>query len=294
MAVQSEVKPRPVVETTNSKIRGFVGILLRRTSSKIGIITLAGIIIFVVVGQLVTPYSPFAATGPINNPPSVAHVFGTDYLGHDVFSEVVFGAFPTFGISLAAAIISVVIGFVVGAFSGYYGKLEGLLGGTTDIVLTFPILPVILLVGELFPATDLLISALLGILLWPPLSRAVRSQVASLKQRPYVEAARTSGVSDFQIVLTIMIPQVIFLAVAYLIINLSIATVVVTAVEFLGVGNPNAVDLGTILYWAQQFAFTAGAWWWFLAPGVLIAVFAIALSLIGFSMEEVLNPRLRK
>ena len=268
--------------------------IFRRASSRIGIGTLVAIIIFVIAGQLLTPFDPTASSGSLNVPPSTIHPFGTDYLGRDVFSQVVFGAFPTFGISLVASIISVAIGFFVGAFSGYYGRLEGLLGGTTDIFLTFPILPVILLVGELYPATDLLIETLLGILLWPPLSRAVRSQVSSLKQRPFVEAAKTSGVRDLEIVWSIMIPQVIFLAVAYLIINLSISTVVVTAIEFLGVGDPNAVNLGTILYWAQQFAFTAGAWWWFLAPGVLIAVFAVALSLIGFAMEEVLNPRLRK
>lgn len=288
---EPHAKPK---EFVYSRIRTPIGLLFRRSSAKIGIITLIGIVAFVLLGQAINPYSPYAATGPINHPPYEVHYFGTDYLGHDVFAQVVNGAFPTFGISLAAALISVAIGFFAGAFSGYYGKLEGLLGGATDIVLTFPILPIILLVGELFPVSDLFIAALLGILLWPPLARAVRSQVTSLKQRPYVEAAKTSGVSDLQIVWSIMIPRVIFLAVAYLVINLSIATVVVTAIEFLGVGNPNADNLGTILYWAQQFAFTAGAWWWFLAPGVLIAVFAVALSLIGFSMEEVLNPRLRK
>jgi peptide/nickel transport system permease protein len=288
---------RPLAKPKQSayhRVRASFSVLFRRSSAKIGIITLIGIIVFVLVGQAINHYSPNAVTGPINHPPYASHYFGTDYLGHDVFAQVVNGAFPTFGISLAAAIVSVAIGFFAGAFSGYYAKMEGLLGGATDIVLTFPILPIILLVGELFPVSDLFIAGLLGILLWPPLARAVRSQVASLKQRPYVEAAKTSGVSDFEIVWSIMIPRVIFLAVAYLVINLSIATVVVTAIEFLGVGNPNADNLGTILYWAQQFAFTAGAWWWFLAPGILIAVFAVALSLIGFSMEEVLNPRLRK
>lgn len=269
-------------------------ILLHRPSSLIGIGTLAAILIFVIAGQLLTPYPPTLTSSSLNAPPSSAHLFGTDYLGKDVFSQVVFGAFPTFGVSLAAAFISVGIGFFVGVFSGYYNRLEGLLGGTTDVFLTFPILPIVILVGELFIATDVLIAVLLGILLWPPLSRAVRTQVASLKQRPYVEAAKTSGVRDLRIVWAIMVPQVFFLAVAYLVINLSISTVIVTAVEFLGVGNPNAVNLGTILYWAQQYAFLPGDWWWFVAPGALIAAFAVALSLIGFAMEEVLNPRLRR
>ncbi len=280
--------------TLRRRVFPFFSFLPRRPSALIGITTLAVVIIFVIIGQVLTPYSPTLTSGPANSPPTTIHLFGTDYLGKDVFTQVVFGAFPTFAVSLGAAFISVFIGFFGGVFSGYYNKLEGLIGGTTDVFLTFPILPIVILVGELFIATDTLIALLLGILLWPPLSRAVRAQVSSLKQRPYVEAAKTSGVKDLRIVWTIIIPQVFFLAVAYLVINLSISTVIVTAVEFLGVGNPNAVNLGTILYWAQQYAFIFGDWWWFVAPGILIAIFAVALSLIGFSMEEVLNPSLRR
>jgi peptide/nickel transport system permease protein len=268
--------------------------VFHRPSALIGIATLVAILLFVILGQFLTPYAPtHSFVGDPNSPPSSAHPFGTDFVGHDVFSQVVYGAFPTFAASLISAVISVLIGFFAGVFSGYYGKLEAIIGGGTDVFLTFPILPLIILFGELYVAKDITIALVLGILLWPPLARAVRAQVSSLKQRPYVEAARTSGVSDLRIVWTIMIPQVVFLAVAYLVINMAVSTVIVTAVEFLGVGDPNAINLGAILYWAQQDAFTAGAWWWFLAPGALIALFAVALSLIGFAMENILNPRLR-
>ncbi len=269
--------------------------LFHRPSAIIGLVTLVAVVVFVILGEHLTPYNPSQTfVGPINAPPTAQHPFGTDYIGHDVFSQVVFGAFPTFAASIISALISVLIGFFAGVFSGYYGKLDSIVGGSTDVFLTLPILPLIILFGELYIATDFVIALLLGLLLWPPLSRAARAQVASLKQRPYVEAAKTSGVSNLRIVFSIMIPQVVFLAVAYLVINMAISTVIVTAVEFLGVGNPNAINLGAILYWAQQDAFVAGDWWWFLAPGVIIALFTVALSLVGFSMENVLNPRLRR
>jgi peptide/nickel transport system permease protein len=279
-------------ETLNifGKIRAT---LWHNTPSKIGLVTIVAIFAFIFAGRILVPYPPDAITGAPYHPPDLAHPFGTDYLGRDLLSQVVWGAVPTFAVSVASAIISVGIGFPAGLFSGYFTKMEPLLGGTTDIFLAFPILPLIVLMGELFVATNLLLIVILGILLWPPLARAVRAQVQSLKTRPYVEAAKISGVGDMRIVSSIMVPQTMFLAVAYTVINISLSTIIVTAVEFLGVGNPNAISLGSILYWAQDYAFTAGAWWWILAPGVIIALFAVGLGLMGFSLERVLNPRLR-
>ena len=99
--------------------------------------------------------------------------------------------------------------------------------------------------------------------------------------------------SDFQIIRKIMIPEVTSLAIAYFVLTVSAAVVLVTALQFLGVGNPTEVSWGSMLYWAQQFAFYAGDWWWILAPGVSITLVALAFALIGFSVEEVMNPRLR-
>lgn len=282
-------------KTKLSAARGMISSLFHNLSALVGIVILVALVLFIIVGQFATPYSPtHSFAGLPNSPPSNSHPFGTDFVGHDVFSQVVYGAFPTFYVSVIAAVVSVLIGFFAGIFSGYFGKLEGAIGGATDVFLAFPILPLLILVGELYVATELLVALFLSILLWPPLSRAVRAQVASLKQRPYVEAAKTSGIGDLRIIWTIIVPQVFFLGVAYLIINTSVSIIVVTAVEFLGVGNPNAVNLGSILYWAQQYAFTAGDWWWFVAPGALIALFSVSLSLVGFSMENLLNPRMRR
>jgi peptide/nickel transport system permease protein len=141
--------------------------------------------------------------------------------------------------------------------------------------------------------TDTLIIVILIVVLWPAIGRAIRSQVLSVKERPYVESGKLSGMSDFEIIRRVIIPEVAPIAIAYFVLTVAAAIVLVTALEFLGVGNPNIVSWGSMLYWAQNFAFYRGDWWWILAPGISVTLVATGFALIGFSVEEVMNPRLR-
>jgi peptide/nickel transport system permease protein len=263
-----------------------------KKSSKVGAGIIIAILLLIFVGPFAIPYSPYAQFIP-NHAPSLAHPFGTDSFGHDMLSQIVWGAYPSLVVALIAAFGSVAIGFVFGVFSGYYAKLDGPLSGTTDIVLTLPLLPVMVLIASLFIASNALIAAMLILFLWPPVSRAVRAQVLAVKHFPYVETARISGLSNLKIVRRVIVPEVGSIAIAYMILNLSIGIVLVTALEFLGVGNPNIVSWGSILYWAQNNAFLAGDWWWIVEPGLMISLIATGLALIGFSLEEIMNPRLR-
>ncbi len=267
--------------------------LLKSKASKVGTAIILAFIVLMVVGPFLTPYSPYQTSIAHNNPPSAAHPLGTDYIGHDVLSQVIYGSYLSLLVAVLAASGSVAIGLLVGVMSGYFRKLEGLLTGVADVILTFPPLPLMILLGELYPATTTLITAILVVVLWPVVARAIRSQVLSLKERPYVESAKTSGMSNLQIIRRIMIPEVASLAIAYFVLTVSAAIVLVTALQFLGVGNPNEVSWGSMLYWAQQFAFYYGDWWWILAPGLSITLVALAFALLGFSVEEVMNPRLR-
>ncbi len=167
------------------------------------------------------------------------------------------------------------------------------MSGAADIIVTFPPLPLLILVGMISPNIGNLIIIALIAVLWAPVGRAVRSQVLSVRKRPFVDAAKASGMSDLKIVMKIMIPETASIAFAYFILDVAVAIIIVTALEFLGVGNPNQVSWGSMFYWGEQFAFPAGAWWWVLAPGVSILIVAMSLALIGFSIEEALNPRLR-
>ncbi|MHB8566165.1 MAG: ABC transporter permease [Nitrososphaerales archaeon] len=277
----------------SSVLKPISTILFKKTTSKVGTILLVGFLAVIFIGPFVIPYSPTLYSSDRFSPPSLTHLLGTDNLGHDVLSQVVYGAYPSLIVSLLSAIGGALIGLFAGVVGGYYTKAEGFVSGAADIIVTFPPLPLLILVGLISPNIGYLIIVALIAVLWAPVGRAVRSQVLSVRKRPFVDAAKASGMSDFKIVMKIMIPETASIAFAYFVLDTAVAIIIVTALEFLGVGNPNVVSWGSMFYWSYEFAFAAGAWWWVLAPGVSITIVALSLALIGFSIEEALNPRLR-
>jgi peptide/nickel transport system permease protein len=268
--------------------------LFKTKAAKAGGILILAFFVLMALGPYVTPYNPYTSGPEINSPPSYSHPFGTDYLGHDVLSQVIYGAYPSMLAGILAALGAVAIGAIVGLIAGYFRKLEGILTGAADIILTFPPLPLMVLLGSIYPATTPLIIAILILVLWPVVARSIRSQVLSLKERPYIDSSKTSGMGNFEIIWRVILPNITPLAIAYFVLMVASAIVLTTALQFLGVGNPDQVSWGSMLYWAQQFAFYSGDWWWILAPGLSITLVATGFALIGFSVEEMTNPRLRK
>jgi peptide/nickel transport system permease protein len=268
--------------------------VFRSKQSKVGGGILLAIALMIAVGSVVEPYSPNAFTSNINAAPTLAHPFGTDYIGHDLLSQVIFGAFPSLVVSLAAAIGTSIIGLLAGILAGYYGKLDLVIGGGGDVVLSFPALALLIMVGLILPFSNVLLVTMLILVLWPTVSRSVRPQVIALKQLPYVEASRMAGASDFRIIMKVIMPAVGAIGFAYFIINSSLALIFTTILELLGIGNPSAVTWGSILYWAQNYAYTLGDWWWIFFPGAIITLVVVALALLGFSAEEIFDPRLRR
>ena len=246
-----------------------------------------------IVGPLVYHVSPSKTTSGQDLPPSAAHPFGTDFLGRDELAQLIWGSYPSLFISVSAAIGAVFVGLIAGVLAGYFQKAEPFFTGAADVILTFPGIPLLVLIGSLFVVNDPLIALLLILILWAPVARTIRSTVLSVKERPFVEAARTSGMSKWQVIRRVIIPQVAPIAIAYFVIVVAIAIVLVTSLEFLGVGNPNEVTWGSMLYWAQQYAFFTGSWWSIVVPGLSISLVAAGFALIGFSVEEISDPRLR-
>ena len=274
------------------KSKSVLRILFKKKTTIAGMIIILGIVVFITLGPFLDPYPPLSISGALNQPPSLGHPFGTDYQGHDLLSQIVWGAYPSLGVALEAALGSVLLGFFAGVVGGYFDKVGGVISGLTDITLTFPILPIIILIASLFVPTDQLISLLLVAFLWAPVARSVRAQVLSVKKMAFVDAAKTNGMGEFDIMLRVVAPEVSSLAVAYFIISVSVGVILVTALQFLGVGNPNSISWGSTLFWAQQYGFDYGDWWWVLEPGLIISIVATGFALIGYSVEEVMNPRL--
>jgi peptide/nickel transport system permease protein len=267
--------------------------LFATNQSKAGV-ALILISLSVIVGGIVfSHYSPYDTTLP-NQPPSLTYPLGTDFEGHDLWTQVAWGAFPSLTVALISSLGIALVGFFLGVTGGYFQRSGSIIAGLSDTVMSLPHLPLLIVIGSLFVVSDQLIVASLILIFWPLVCRTLRNQVQTIKTLPFVDSARMSGLSDWQIIWRVIVPQVSSLAVAYFIINLSLGIVIVTTLEFLGVaGSPLTVSWGSILYWAQQFGFFAGDWWWVIMPGTIISITISGFALVGLSIERIANPRLR-
>jgi peptide/nickel transport system permease protein len=240
------------------------------------------------------PISP--TTGAPFEPPNAHFWFGTDNLGRSVYTMTIYGSRISLTVGLAATIISMVIGALLGIVAGYYGGwLESVLMRLTDWFLVLPWLALAIVLASVLGRSLAIIILVIGITSWPGTARIVRAQVLSVKTRPYVERARALGASDWHLIVHHILPNVGPLIFANTILTVAIAILSESTLAFLGLGDPLSISWGTML----EFAFNAGAattgkWWWLLPPGLAIVLVVLAFTMCGFALDEILNPKLRE
>ncbi|MGZ8652700.1 MAG: ABC transporter permease [Actinomycetota bacterium] len=229
-------------------------------------------------------------------PPSSEFWFGTDHLGRSVYTMTVWGARISLTVGLAATIISMVIGALIGIAAGYYGGwLETGLMRLTDWFLVLPWLALAIVLASVLGRSLTIIILVIGITSWPGTARIVRAQALSVKTRPYVERSRALGASNWHLITRHIMPNVGPLIFANTILTVAIAILSESTLAFLGLGDPLSISWGTML----DFAFSAGAattgkWWWLLPPGLAIVFVVLAFTMCGFALDEILNPKLRE
>ncbi|HXY83424.1 MAG TPA: ABC transporter permease [Candidatus Saccharimonadales bacterium] len=266
----------------------------RRAQVGFGIIILFSVL--ALTAPIISPYSPYAfpAPGRPYLPPSGKFFLGTDYLGEDVFSEIIYGARVSMLVGIAVAFLATTFGTLVGVVAGYYGKLvdEGLMRAT-DVVLILPSLPLMIILAAYLGPSLQTVVLVLTVTTWPLVARVVRSQTLSLRERPFADSERVAGASDFRIITKILMPNLATIIAANAVLMVTTAIVGEAALDFIGLGDITVVSWGTMLYWAQSYAIFNGAWWWVIAPGVCIVLVGLGFVLISVSIESVFNPRLR-
>lgn len=227
--------------------------------------------------------------------PGLGHWFGTTNLGRDIFSQLVIGTRAALIVGLIAAVVVAVIGTVVGLVSGYFGGwLDAVLMRVADVALGIPFLPfVILMAGFRGPRTS---NVILGIalLLWPNTARVIRSQVLSVRERAFVEAARVTGASTTRILFVHVAPNILPLSFLYGSIAVGWAILTEASIAFLGFGPSDQVSWGYMLqdaYGSQ--ALSRGDYCWFVPPGVCIVLVVVAGFFISRGYEEILFPKLK-
>lgn len=267
-------------------------------SNKMGMIGLSVLTFFIfiaVFAHYIAPYDPYEFSLDVNAPPSLKHPLGTNDAGQDIFSELIYGARISLLVGFLAAFVSTFIGGSIGILAGYFKKLDGILMRITDIFLVIPSFPLmILLAAYLGPSINTVI-LVIGILSWPYTARVIRSQVLSLRERTFVESAKVIGASDFYILRAYILPNVMPLLFANMVLNVSGAIVSEAGLAFLGLSDVTYKSWGMILYFARiRGGFIRGAYWWWVPPGLCIATVVLAFTLVGYALDEILNPRLRK
>jgi peptide/nickel transport system permease protein len=224
------------------------------------------------------------------------HVLGTDQLGRDVFSQLVIGVRITLVIGLVATTITMGIGTLIGLFAGYYGGLaDSILMRLTDVFFVIPGLVIMLILGAILPPSVYTLIFVIGIFSWPSTARIVRGQVLTIKERGYIERVRAVGGSNVYIMGKHVLPAVAPLVVANTVLVTAYAILSEVVLDFFGLGDPSMVSWGTMLYQAfGSGAMSNNLWWLVFPPGILVIFLLLGVSLMGYAMDEIANPRLRR
>jgi len=276
-----------------------VGYLRRNLSLVVGIALLSALGLFVIIGHLVVDTSksrPLSA--PAVQAPSLAHPFGTDRQGRDLFATMVAGTPLTLRIGFIAGMLGVGIGAILGFASAYYrGRLDAVVRGVVDIGLTVPGLLVLILIAVSLRRglTVNQMAIIVASLAWLNPARTIRAQVLSLRERGYVEVARLSGMSGPEIIVKELMPNLLPYLAATLVNSVSSAILASIGLEVLGLGPIDSPTLGMTLYWVNfNAALINGWWWWWTAPITIILVVFLGLFFLTVGLDEIANPRLRR
>ncbi len=293
------VMPPEAAPPSGTRMRDL-GLYLRRNRPLvIGLFLLSIIVIFVIVGSIVTdPEDATPLSFKPSQPPSAEHWMGTDRLGKDILAVMTEGTPQTIRIGLIAGTIGVFIGTVLAFFSGYYGGVfDTFTRSTVDILRTVPALLVLVIIAISIPGTMSvgMMALIVAALAWLGPTRVLRSQVLVIRQQSYVELARFSGMSGPEIIVKEMMPNLMPFIVAVFITSVSGAILASIGLEALGLGPFEANTLGMTIYWNIWYASLINGWWWWWSPPIVIIVLLfVGLFLISQGLDEWANPRLRK
>ncbi|MDQ0642748.1 ABC transporter permease [Microbacterium murale] len=261
--------------------------------------------LFLVVGiALFGLVAPFFTTDPTVirdiglTGPSAEHLLGTTQTGQDVFAQLAIATRGSLEIGLIVGVLATVL-------SAFFGILGAYIGGFADeafsllsnVFLVIPGLPLVIVISGFVPAEARglwTIAVVLAITSWAGSARVLRAQTLSIRSRDYVDASKVAGERAWRVIVVEILPNLLPVLASQFVFAVIAAILGEAGLSFLGLGASNSSTLGTMLFYAQNgFALSLGAWWWFVPPGLVIALFGMGLSLVNFSIDEIINPKLK-
>jgi peptide/nickel transport system permease protein len=271
----------------------------RHLPGMLGLAILVAAVAMAIAAPLLADESGLRAINATQNPtfanPAKFAPLGTDSLGRDVMTQFIWGARTSLLVGLAATVLAILIGSIVGITAGFFGGITGgVLMRVTEWFLVIPFLPLAIVLAAILGPSVRNIILVIGITTWPQPARLIRAQVLTLKEREYVDRSRALGASNWHLMTRHILPNVSPLILANTTLTVPIVILSEATLSFLGLGDPLNPSWGQMLDDAfETGAVTAEAWWVFIPPGLGVMLVALAFTLCGTALEEILDPRLR-
>ncbi|MDD1784172.1 ABC transporter permease [Enterovibrio sp. ZSDZ35] len=307
-------------------MKGLMKLLIGNKKSLVGLIILAMFALAAIFAPVITKHAPDVGTGNPHEYPAFVvkaamdnpdgwiaknlatnprrlmmsegadHVLGTSRMGRDVWSQLVYGARTSLAVGLGAGVLVCFLATAIGVTAGYFGgKIDDYLSAAMNIMLVVPQLPLLFIIaafiGQAGPAT---IAVVIAITSWAWGARVVRAQTLSVREKEFVRAAEVLGEKTWRIIAIEILPNLMSILGASFIGCVLLAIMTEASLSFLGLGDPNAISWGVMLYNVQtSSSMLIGAWWEILAPCFALTMIAVGLSLLNFAVDEIANPQLR-
>jgi peptide/nickel transport system permease protein len=262
-----------------------------------GFFLLMVFIAFAAIGPVVYEYHHDGyALGKRLQAPNDKYALGLDELGRDVMGAVIYGARASLAIGFFVTLLIVIVGSFIGILTGYFGGIiDIILMRVTEAFMLVPFMPLVLTLSAIIGQRFSNIIIILGLTSWPGTARLVRSQTLTIKQRNYVERARSLGASSAYIMFRHILPNVFPLIFSEIILLVQGAIIAESTLAFLGIGDPSIPTWGQLLRSArEQGSILVGSWWLFVPAGICIFLLASSFVFISYGFDEILNPKLRK
>jgi peptide/nickel transport system permease protein len=290
-SVSNETNDRIIIEHPLHEIwRMFV----KNRAALIGLCLLILILLMALIGPVFYHIDPYDIVwAPMTPPGESGFWLGTDYLGRDIISGIIYGSRATLAVGVAAAFFTVCIGVTVGALAGFYGGLaDNLLMRTTEFFQVLPPLLFAMVLVMLFSPSLTMIAISIGVVSWPGVARLVRAEFLSIREREYVIAARAIGSRNRRIIWRVILPNALPPLIVSASLNVGTAILFEAGLSFLGLGDPNTMSWGLMIGSSRNYIFTC--WWAVTFPGLAIFLTVLFISLIGDGLTDALNPKLRE
>ena len=265
-----------------------------------GLIIVGIFLVLAVIGPSIVPYEPYEeivdemGLVPDDKTPSREHWFGVTRFGYDVFSQTIVSARTAIIVGLISAVMVVFVGANLGLIAGYYGGwIDEVIMRITDIAYGIPFLPMAIVLMTLLGRGVSNVIIVVVALFWRTTTRVIRAQVLTIKERPFIDAARVAGAGNLRIIYQHIAPNVLPMAFLYVALAVGWAVIAEASISFLGFGDPDSVSWGQMIHYVFAAQMFRQAWWWFLPPGLCIVLLVMATFWIGLAYEKVVNPRLK-